>query len=257
MKALKNLAEELGRHLLFLRDTVRTAIREPFEGKEFISQLSHISWRSIPTTLTAGIFVGAILAIQFNLQLREFGAESALGGLNTSGTLREVGPILIAFMLAGKVGAFTSAELGTMKVSDQIEAIRCLGVNPMSYLVVPRFAAVIVSSMILLSFGLVISVLGGIMAAYFAAGINPLQYLLMIPRFATGPALFLAISKSFVFGALMGQICCANGYWTTGGSQGVGISVRKTAVQSMVAIVLSDFAVTWFLNAWLKATGRA
>jgi phospholipid/cholesterol/gamma-HCH transport system permease protein len=146
------------------------------------------------------------------------------------------------------VGAFTSAELGTMKVTDQVEAIRCLGVNPLAFLVVPRFYAVVVSSVILLSFGLFISVSGGIVASYFVAGINPQQYLLMIPRFATPFAVALAISKAVVFGILMGHICCANGYWTSGGTQGVGRAVRTTAVQSMVAIVLSDFAMTWIMT---------
>ena len=192
------------------------------------------------------------MAVQFYLQLKDFGAETTLGGLSTSGTLREVGPILIAFMLAGKVGAFTSAELGTMKVTDQIEAIRCLGVNPIAFLVVPRFFAVIISSILLLSFGLVISVTGGILASWASAGINPQQYLLMIPRFATSVALSLAIIKAIVFGILMGHLCCANGYWSSGGTQGVGTAVKRTAVQSMVAIVLSDFAITWIITAFTQ-----
>jgi len=237
----------LGEHLWFFGTILRTAFRERFEANEFLSQISSVSWRSLPTTLTAGIFTGAIMAVQFHMQLKDFGAEATLGGLATSGTLREVGPILIAFMLAGKVGAYTSAELGTMKVTDQIDAIRCLGVNPLAYLVVPRFFAVIVASILLLSFGLVISVTGGVIASFLAAGINPQQYLMMIPRFATEQALVLAISKAIVFGILMGHICCANGYWTTGGTQGVGRAVKTTAVQSMVAIVLADFTVSWIV----------
>ena len=242
----------MGEHVLFFVNVCKTAVNERFETKEFVSQLASVAWRSLPTTLTAGMFTGAIMAVQFDMQLKDFGAQVTLGGLATSGTLREVGPILIAFMLAGKVGAFTSAELGTMKVTDQIDAIRCLGVNPISYLVVPRFCAVILSSILLLSFGLVISIVGGIIAGYFAAGINPQQYLLMIPRFATSEALVLAVTKAVVFGILMGHICCANGYWTTGGTQGVGRSVKTTAVQSMVAIVLADFTVSWIIASFTR-----
>jgi phospholipid/cholesterol/gamma-HCH transport system permease protein len=252
MKKISRFFESLGEHIDFFKKIISTLLFEKFEGREFLSQLSQISMRSLPTTLTAGLFTGAILALQFYIQLKDFGAESALGGLNTSGTLREVGPILIAFMLAGKVGSFTSAELGTMKVTDQIDALRCLGINPISFLIVPRFLAVLISGVLLLSFGLVISVLGGMAAASVVAGINPAQYLSMIPRFTNAESLILALSKAGLFGLLMGHICCANGYWTKGGTQGVGQSVRNTAVQSMVAIVLSDFAVTWILNGLLR-----
>jgi len=247
--AVSAFQNALGEHLIFFSTVIKTAFRERFESREFLIQLSQVAWRSLPTTLTAGLFTGAIMAVQFHLQLKDFGAETTLGGLATSGTLREVGPILVAFMLAGKVGAYTSAELGTMKVTDQIEAIRCLGVNPLAFLVVPRFLAVVISSVLLLSFGLVISVVGGLIASYFAAGIDPSQYLLMIPRYVGTIAIKLAITKAIVFGILMGHICCAHGYWTSGGTQGVGISVRRTAVQSMVAIVLGDFTISWIISA--------
>lgn len=245
---MKDRLEKLGEHLLFFLTVSTSPWKKGFETKEFLHQLSKTAWRSIPTTLTAGMFTGAILAMQFYLQLKDFGAENVLGGLNTSGTLREVGPVLIAFMLAGKVGAFTSAELGSMKITDQIEAIRCLGVDPIRYLVAPRFFAVTLSSVILLGVGLIVSVLGGMTAAYLIGGINAQQYLMMIPKFATFSSLILALSKSIVFGMLMGHICCANGYWTTGGTQGVGRAVKDTSVQSMVAIVLADFILSWTME---------
>jgi len=222
------------------------------ERQEFLRQFADVGYRSLSTTVTAGVFTGAIMALQFHLQLKDFGAESVLGGLNTSGTIREVGPILIAFMLAGKVGAFTSAELGTMKVTDQIQAVRCLGIDPISFFVVPRFWAVALNSILLLVFGLVISILGGLIAVWMVAGINPDQYLLMISRFASAESLSLAVSKSVVFGLLMGHICCANGYWTEGGTQGVGLAVKKTAVQSMVSIVLADFFISWIIEVIMR-----
>lgn len=255
IKPVLDFVELMGAHVRFFGELVRAAFREPFESREFLTQLSQISWRSLPTTMTAGIFTGAIMAIQFYLQMKDFGAEAVLGGLSTSGTLREIGPILIAFMIAGKVGAFTSAEIGTMRVTDQIEAIRCLGVNPISFLLVPRFLAVVVSGTILLVFGLVVSITGGILASWASGAVNPQQYLQMIPRFATLYSVLLAVSKSIIFGALMGHICCANGYWASGGTQGVGIAVRRTAVQSMVAIVLADFTSTWILSAVFRFWG--
>jgi phospholipid/cholesterol/gamma-HCH transport system permease protein len=223
------------------------------ERREFMGQFVDVALRSLSTTVTAGIFTGAIMALQFHMQLKDFGAESVLGGLNTSGTIREVGPILIAFMLAGKVGAFTSAELGTMKVTDQIQAVRCLGLDPISFFVVPRFWAVALNSVLLLVFGLVISVLGGLLAVWVAAGINPDQYLLMIARFTSTESVILAVSKSIIFGLLMGHICCANGYWAEGGTRGVGKAVKKTAVQSMVSIVLADFLISWIVEVVVRS----
>lgn len=253
---MKNFFRVLGEHIFFFVEVATSPIMKGFEFNEFLGHLSRTAWRSIPTTITAGIFTGAILAMQFYLQLRDFGAENVLGGLNTSGTLREVGPVLIAFMLAGKVGAYTSAEIGSMKITDQVEAIRCLGVDPLRYLIAPRFFAVSISSVLLLSVGLIISVLGGMIAAYFVGGINFQQYLLMIPRFASLQSIFLAVSKSFVFGMLMGHICCANGYWTEGGTQGVGRAVKNTSVQSMVSIVMADFIMSWTAEGFLFTNGH-
>lgn len=243
-------------HFEFFYDLIRHFPQLFVERREFLIQFADIGLRSLSTTITAGLFTGAILAIQFHLQLKDFGAESFLGGLNTSGTIREVGPVLIAFMLAGKVGAFTSAEIGTMKVTDQIQAVRCLGVDPISFFVVPRFWAVALNSVLLLIFGLVMSVIGGMIAVWATAGVHPDQYLLMIERFAGGPSLVLALSKSVVFGFLIGHICCANGYWTEGGTLGVGEAVKKTAVQSMVAIVVADFVVTHIVSIAYFITGE-
>jgi phospholipid/cholesterol/gamma-HCH transport system permease protein len=242
----------VNKHLIFFTSLI---IRIPDlfnERREFLMQFFNIGIRSLSTTIVAGLFTGAVLAIQFHLQLKDFGGESILGGLNTSGTLREVGPLLIAFMLAGKVGAFTSAELSSMKATDQMQAIRCLGIDPISYLVLPRFWAVALNSVLLLIFGLCISVLGGALAVWITADVHPDQYFLMISRFASWPSVILALSKSICFGFLMGYICCANGYWAEPNTQGVGQAVQKTAVQSMVAIVVADFLVTQALNIFLS-----
>ena len=215
---------------------------------EVLKQLNKITWQALPTTLSAGLFVGAILALQFGAQLEPFGAESVLGGLNTSGTLREVGPVLIAFMLAGRVGAFTAAELGSMRATEQIDALKSLGINTMAYLVVPRFFAVLFASSLLLIFGLVVSILGGLGAAFFAFGINSQQYFSAVPRFATGDAVAIAFVKSVIFGFLMAAIACKHGYSAKGGSAGVGEAVRRTALWSMVAIVSADFVMGLILR---------
>src|SRR4029077_12204370 len=123
------------------------------------------SWRSLLTVMFSGVFVGAIMVVQFSMMLGKYDALSFLGGLNTSALVREVGPLIISFLLAGKIGAFTAAELGTMRVTEQIDAIECLGTNPIQYLIVPRFVGIVISSVILLLIGLLISIGGAMLVA--------------------------------------------------------------------------------------------
>ncbi|MEK6553731.1 MAG: ABC transporter permease, partial [Bdellovibrionota bacterium] len=128
--------EELGRGVLFLQDVLRVAIYKKVSFHAVCEQIVKVTGQSFLTTAQAGFFVGGITTIQFTMQVKEFGALGYLGGLATSGTIREVGPLLIGFMLSGKIGAFTSAELGTMRVTEQIDAIRCLGADPLQEIIV-------------------------------------------------------------------------------------------------------------------------
>ncbi|MBY0371810.1 ABC transporter permease [bacterium] len=217
--------------------------------RHLIEQVFATGVRSVSTTLTAGIFVGAIMALQIHEQLRDFGAESYLGGLSTSVTVRNVGPVLIAFLLAAKVGAYTSAELAAMQVTDQINALKCLGVDPIRYLVVPRMIAVVVSSFLLLILGLMTTVLGGVLFSAWNLGVNPITFLSNIPALVTYWSLGVGVMKSLVFGILLSVICCYHGYFARGGSEGVGQTVQKTAVWSMVAIVVANYLVSSFGNA--------
>jgi phospholipid/cholesterol/gamma-HCH transport system permease protein len=205
--------------------------------------------QSLLTTASSGFFVGAILSVQFHAQLRSFGALSVLGGLATSGTIRELGPLLIAFMLSGKVGAYTSAELGTMKVTEQLDAMRCLGTNPMQYLIVPRFFGIIISSFFLLLAGLLMSIVGGALVATIVAGMNISEYLSTIPTFVTWTSILNGLFKCFMFSGLLAAICTYKGYTTTGGAKGVGRTVIATALSTMVGIVLMDWFTSFIARA--------
>lgn len=219
-------------------------VRHGIPVRTFIEQVYAVGVRSLVTTIATGLFVGAIMAIQLNLQLKDFGAQGMLGGLATSVTMRNVGPVLIGFILSGKVGAFASAELGTMQVTDQLNAMRCLGTDPMRYLVAPRLAAVIFSSFLLLVIGLMMGVLGGMGIANVILGVNSLNYIENIPMFVDVSSVAIGVIKSFVFGAIIGTVGCYHGYFATGGAPGVGYAVRRTAVQSLVAIILTDYAIS-------------
>jgi phospholipid/cholesterol/gamma-HCH transport system permease protein len=168
---------ELGGAYLFFRRVVRTFRKTSGHKEAIIKQMAEVSTRTISTVIFAGLFVGAILVLQFDVMLRRFDAQALLGGLNTSATIREIGPLIISFLLAGKVGAFTTAELANMRVTEQIDAIESLGTNPIQYLIIPRFFAIILSSIVLLAIGLSVSVLGAIVVAQTFSGINLYQYI--------------------------------------------------------------------------------
>jgi phospholipid/cholesterol/gamma-HCH transport system permease protein len=242
--AVNNLIDELGRGLLFLREVLLTLIRRPCTAHEVFTQIWRVTMQSLATTGMAGFFVGAIMTIQFTMQMKEFGALGYLGGLATSATIREVGPLLIAFMLSGKVGAFTSAELGTMRVTEQIDAIRCLGANPIQEIILPRFLGIIISSFFLLGLGLVMSILGGLLMGGFFAGVNPDEYLRHIPTIVNWTSIVAGLIKCFFFAAVLSTICTFFGYTASGGAKGVGRAVVKTAVATMVGIVIAD----WFTS---------
>lgn len=246
---------ELGGIWLFFVGVNRTFFATRGNLKPILGQIAYVSVRSLPTVLFAGIFVGAILVLQFNLILARYDAQTFLGGLNTSAVVREVGPLIISFLLAGKIGAFTAAELGTMRVTEQIDAIECLGTNPIQYLVVPRFMGIVVSSVILLVIGLMISVVGAMAVASLACGLNYLEFASSIPAFTGGWTVFGGVTKSLVYGTIVAGVSCYKGYTATGGARGVGRAVTMAAVYTNLYIVIADFLTSGILDAVASVGG--
>ena len=242
---------DIGGCLLFLRETFRSAFRGTFPTHEVFVQTWRVTMQSLSTTALAGFFVGALMTVQFTMQVKAFGALGYLGGLATSATIREVGPLLIAFMLSGKVGAFTSAELGTMRVTEQIDAIRCLGANPFQEIILPRFIAIIISSFFLLGAGLFMSISGGVLLGILFAGITAEEYLRHIPTILNIASVGTGLFKCFVFAVVLASVCTYKGYTTTGGAKGVGRSVVSTAVSTMVGLVIFDWLTSLVSDAFL------
>jgi len=243
---------DIGGCLIFLKDVSLIALKGKWQLSLICEQIWKVTKQSFSTTGLAGFFVGAIMTVQFTMQVKEFGALGYLGGLSTSATIREVGPLLIAFMLSGKIGAFTSAELGTMRVTEQIDAIRCLGANPIREIIFPRYIGIVVSSFFLLALGLIMSVAGGLLMGMFFSGINPEEYLRHIPTIITGISIGNGLIKCFTFALILASICTYKGYTTTGGTKGVGRSVVSTAVASMVGIVVADWMTSFVGEIVLK-----
>ncbi|MEM7646016.1 MAG: ABC transporter permease [Pseudomonadota bacterium] len=238
----------LGEIVQFVGSVLRI-FTEFFQRREDIFQKTLlVIYQSLTTTLFAGFFVGAIMTLQFTLQVKMFGALSYLGALVTSATIREVGPLLIAFLLSGKIGAFTSAELGTMKVSEQIDAIRCLGANPLKEVIFPRFAGIIIASFFLLSFGLMFSFFGGLLMASTFSGLPWEQYLAHIPQIVTGFSIISGVVKCFLFSFVIASLCTYRGYSVVGGAREVGEGVVGAATQTMILLVFTDWLSSLILE---------
>lgn len=245
MTVFISILDEIGGALLFLQKILRTMFVKKIKSHEVFEQIWKVTADSFANTAMAGFFVGAIMTVQFAMQMKEFGALGYLGGLATSGTFREVGPLLIAFMLSGKVGAFTSAELGTMRVTEQIDAVRCLGADPLQEIIVPRFIGIIISSFFLLGAGLIMSVFGGMLMGQAFAGVNFEEYLRHVPLIVSPISILNGLIKCFAFAVVLATICTYKGFTTSGGAKGVGRSVVSTAVATMICIVVMDWLTSF------------
>ena len=252
IQAVVEFLQELGGITLFTFKVLRTAFTTRGNLRPILGQIADVSIRSLPTIAFAGVFVGAILVLQFNLILAKYEAQSFLGGLNTSAVIRQVGPLIISFLLAGKVGAYTAAELGTMRVTEQIDAIECLGTNSIQYLIVPRFMGIVFSSLILLVIGLMISVLGSMVVADLFCGINPLQYSTSVPRFIDTWSIVGGMFQSLLYGSIVASVACYKGFTASGGARGVGRAVTNAAIYTNLYIVVANFASSQVLDSVLS-----
>jgi phospholipid/cholesterol/gamma-HCH transport system permease protein len=250
MSAILSVLHEFGGAWIFLGKVIRTFRRTSGYRRPVIEQVAEVSMRTISTVIFAGAFVGAILVLQFDVMLRRFDAQALLGGLNTSATIREVGPLIISFLLAGKVGAFTTAELASMRVTEQIDAIESLGTDPIQYLIIPRFFGIVLSSIILLAIGLFVSIGGAVLVAGIFSGMNFHQYIASIPRFAGAWTLFEGLVRSTLFSAIVATVSTFKGYNASGGARGVGRAVTESAIYINVYIVLANYVSSSLLE-WL------
>ncbi len=249
--SLKNIVSDVGLGVMFLGRILYTAKHSPCKRKDIFEQTWRVTQQGAVTTALAGFFVGAVMTVQFTMQVKGFGALGFLGGISTSATIREIGPLLIAFMLSGKIGAFTSAELGTMRVTEQIDAIKCLGANPIQEIVLPRFIGIVISSFFLLAIGMLMSIVGGLILGVLFSGISPEEYMRHVPTVVSWPSISLGLFKSFVFSLLIASVCTFKGYTAFGGAKGVGRAVINTAVGTMVGIVIAD----WLTSVVSEAVG--
>ena len=213
-----------------------------------LDSLHQIGVRSLPVVALTGTFIGMVLAVQAYYQFRSFGMETRLGAMINLSMFRELGPVLAATMLSGRVGSAIAAELGTMRVTEQIDALTSMGANPIRYLVVPRFLACLFMIPSLTIMAIFMGVVGGAFYCIYVLDIDPYFYFRNAQEAAGAWDLFYGVFKSVFFGAAIAIISCYRGFHCDPGAEGVGRASTIAFVQSFVVILVLDLGLSIVLD---------
>jgi len=244
---LKGTALQAQEYVRLTAAAIRCTFTPPLYRHDIVEQLDEIGVGSLTVVLLSGLFTGAALALQSGLTLDQFGARPVVGRLVSATMIKELGPVLTALMLTGRVGSGIAAELGSMVVTDQINALRALGTDPVRKLVVPRVLAGIFMAPILTIMSDFVGIFGAWVVARFTLQVNSGVYWSSVTKALYTQDVWMGLIKPFVFGFLIVTIACHVGLRTTGGTAGVGKSTTVAVVAGSVAVIAADFFVTQLL----------
>lgn len=241
-----NFLQEFGQISNLFFGIVKNFSQIPKSKKLILYQMEHIGVNSLPLVLIIAIFTGAVSAWQAAYQLKGIAPLSFLGGATTRAIITELGPVLTGIVIAGRVGASIAAELGTMKVTEQIDALKAMAINPVRYLAMPRFLAAILMMPILVIFANTIAVMGAYIVSNYFLGVSFAVFFNSVNRFFEIPDLVSGLVKTIFFGGVTSLLGCHIGFRTEGGAEGVGLATIKSFVLSAALILILDY-VLWML----------
>jgi phospholipid/cholesterol/gamma-HCH transport system permease protein len=236
---------------LLLSSTMYWAFVSPVRGKpirvnDLLRQMMQIGVKSLSIVFLVMFFMGLVLAMQSAETLKKVGSLSLVGGLVAAAVMREIGPMLTAIVLAGRSGAAITAELGTMMVAEEIDALETMGLNPVHFLIVPRVLAMVVMGPCLTILGVFMAMFGGYLISIYSLDIDPMQYWRKSFDMLKLKDIYSGMIKSFVFAGLVSNIACYFGFIVEGGAEGVGRSTTQSVVTSIVMIIAADVLLTAF-----------
>ncbi len=234
----------IGRIAMFAAQTVSHLVRPPFYTREFLNALVTIGWLSLPVVGLTALFTGGALALQIYAGGARFNAEAVVPSIVAIGMVRELGPVLGGLMVAGRVAAAIAAELGTMKVTEQIDALTTLSTHPMKYLTVPRVLAATLTVPVLVAVGDAIGIFGGYLVGTTRLGFNPAVYLTNTVDFLKAWDVGSGLVKGAVFGFIVATMGCYHGMNSGRGAQGVGKATTNAVVSASVLILASNYVLT-------------
>jgi len=238
----------LGEYFILIVNVFWVSIRRPPSFSLIRNQLYDIGVASLPVISITGFSTGIVLAAQAFFQLSAYGLTSVTGLMVAKAMMVEMGPVLTAFMITGRVGASMCAELGTMRVTEQIDALKSMAVNPLRYLVAPRFIGGIIMLPLLTIYSCFMGIVGGYMIAVYYYGMDPQTFMDPLPVHLDNFDLFSGIIKSIFFGIVIVTISCYKGMTSHGGAKGVGRSTTNSVVVCYSVILITNFLITIGIN---------
>jgi phospholipid/cholesterol/gamma-HCH transport system permease protein len=246
-RSVLGLLAEIGRLAGFTGRTLLSIVSPPVYGRLIAVQILRIGYFSLPVVGLTALSTGAVLALQIYLGGNRYGAEAIVPQIVVLGITRELGPVIAGLMVAGRVAAAIAAEIGTMKVTEQIDALTTLATNPIKYLVVPRLVAAVISMPILTAIGDTLGVFGGYLVATQNLGFTGSIYIKNTVAFATSADISSGLIKAAAFGFIVALMGCYQGFNSRGGAQGVGAATTNAVVSSSILILATDFILTAIL----------
>ncbi len=238
------LVREMGRIFILLIHAFMWMFLPPYRFKAIFKQMEFVGVKSLFVVVLTGIFTGGVLALQSHHGFKLFGAETLVGSIVALSVTRELGPVLTALMVNGRAGSAMAAELGTMKVTEQIDALYVMATNPVKYLIVPRIIAGIAMLPVLTIIADFLGILGGYFVGVCLLDINSGMFVANILEYLELSDIFHGLTKSAFFGLIFTHIGCYKGFYTEGGAEGVGRATTQAVVLSSVLILVSDYFLT-------------
>ncbi len=251
-KFVKDFVESIGSMSILFMQTIYWTLHNlktgKFAFKNLLDQMSRIGVDSLLMVAITGVSTGAVLVVQIGYQFAQMGAQSYVGGVVSLAMARELAPILTAIVVAGRVGSAIAAEIGTMKITEQIDALETMATNPVDYLVVPRFWGCTIMLFMLTIFTNVVGMIGGSIVAVHQIGLTLISFRDSILHMLLVQDLMGGLVKATVFGGIIGIIGCYKGFTTEGGAEGVGQSTTSAVVVSIMMILAVNYFLTVGIN---------
>jgi phospholipid/cholesterol/gamma-HCH transport system permease protein len=244
IRPLSHAASEFGRVWFMLMEVVYWTFRKPFKFHYLFRQMEFIGVKSLGIVIITGGFTGMVLALQTYYGFRRFSSEGLVGVTVALSVTRELGPVLTALMVTGRAGSAMAAELGSMRVTEQIDALTVMALSPVKYLVVPRVLASVLMVPVLTVIADFIGVLGGYFVGVKLLGINEGVFINKMVRYVDLDDIYNGLVKAAVFGLILSLVSCYKGFYTKGGAEGVGKATTEAVVVSSVTILICDYVLT-------------
>ncbi|MBN9413036.1 MAG: ABC transporter permease [Candidatus Paracaedimonas acanthamoebae] len=239
-----NFLQGTGHLIIFINQTITMGIRPPYYSRQILKQIINIGYFSLPVVGLTAMFTGMVLALQSYTGFARFSAEGAVATVVVLSITRELAPVLAGLMVAGRIGAAIAAELGTMRVTEQIDALSTLSTDPLQYLVMPRVIAGIFTLPLLVLVADIIGVFGGYLVSIYKLGFNPGNYLHQTLQYLKAIDVISGLIKASVFGFCISIMGCYHGYYSKGGAQGVGSATTNAVVSSSILILIFNYLLT-------------